>query len=302
MDTIEDLTTGSADAFAVNSEFTAGIFRTEFPRISGKPEIVYPGISLEAYDKQVGSTDPRCVILETTRKTILSFNRFERKKNIALAIDAFILFRKQKGADAASYRLVLAGGYDPRLRENVEHHSELVALAQRAGLSTATIFPNSTEKPEDTDVLFLLSFSEAQRTLLLSTAICLVYTPSNEHFGIVPIEAMYMRVPVIACNSGGPKESIVDGQTGFLCEATADSFAEALVKIDRLSDNGREQMGLAGRQRVVDNFSVDAMSDKLDSILRELDADKKRGGANWIWWLVWPVLVLAVVWGLVRYY
>jgi len=29
--------------------------------------------------------------------------------------------------------------------------------------------------------------------------------------GIVPIEAMYVGAPVIACNSGGPKESVKHG-------------------------------------------------------------------------------------------
>ena len=79
---------------------------------------------------------------------------------------------------------------------------------------------------------------------------CLLYTPDREHFGIVPVEAMYAarhmcgdlhacfstlepsqtlsrrhlvspksfqlhltkaRVPVVAVNTGGPLESIVDG-------------------------------------------------------------------------------------------
>jgi alpha-1,3/alpha-1,6-mannosyltransferase len=44
----------------------------------------------------------------------------------------------------------------------------------------------------------------------------LLYTPANEHFGIVPIEAMHLGCVVIACNSGGPLESIEDGETGFL--------------------------------------------------------------------------------------
>lgn len=39
----------------------------------------------------------------------------------------------------------------------------------------------------------------------MSNCLAVLYTPEREHFGIVPVEAMYNQVPVIACNSGGPK-------------------------------------------------------------------------------------------------
>jgi alpha-1,3/alpha-1,6-mannosyltransferase len=52
--------------------------------------------------------------------------------------------------------------------------------------------------------------------LLLENTQILLYTPENEHFGIVPVEAMYMGCIVIACNSGGPLESVDDKVTGFL--------------------------------------------------------------------------------------
>ena len=50
----------------------------------------------------------------------------------------------------------------------------------------------------------------------MKNMIALLYTPENEHFGMVPVEAMFMKRPVIACNSGGPLESIEDQETGFL--------------------------------------------------------------------------------------
>lgn len=64
------------------------------------------------------------------------------------------------------------------------------------------------------------------------SALCilaLLYTPDREHFGIVPIEAMYEGTPVIAVNSGGPKETVIHGKTGFLCSQTAKSFSEAML-------------------------------------------------------------------------
>lgn len=109
MDLLEDFTTGQADAFAVNSRFTSRIFRREFPRINKEPEIVYPGISLGSYDRPVELEDPEVKAIKSQKKTILSFNRFERKKTIELALEAFAIFRSKNHSRGKEYRLVLAG-------------------------------------------------------------------------------------------------------------------------------------------------------------------------------------------------
>lgn len=72
------------------------------------------------------------------------------------------------------------------------------------------------------------SFSDRQRALLLAAATAVLYTPQREHFGIVPLEAMAAGRPVIACDSGGPRESVVDGRTGLLCEPSPAAFAHAM--------------------------------------------------------------------------
>lgn len=41
-----------------------------------------------------------------------------------------------------------------------------------------------------------------ERAALLRAALCVLYTPSDEHFGIVPVEAMCSGAPVVAVNSG----------------------------------------------------------------------------------------------------
>lgn len=77
-------------------------------------------------------------------------------------------------------------------------------------------------------VYFVPSFTDEQRTLLLAACTAVLYTPENEHFGIVPLEAMSAARPVIACNSGGPKESIIHKKTGYLCAPNAKDFAAAM--------------------------------------------------------------------------
>ncbi|CAN0480053.1 unnamed protein product, partial [Laminaria digitata] len=41
-----------------------------------------------------------------------------------------------------------------------------------------------------------------ERSQLLRGAACVLYTPSHEHFGIVPVEAMCSGAPVVAVGSG----------------------------------------------------------------------------------------------------
>jgi len=67
--------------------------------------------------------------------------------------------------------------------------------------------------------------------LLLENTKILCYTPENEHFGIVPVEAMYMGCTVIACNSGGPLESIANEKTGYLIEPSEEKWGNRIFDI-----------------------------------------------------------------------
>ncbi|KAL1920227.1 uncharacterized protein VTP21DRAFT_1373 [Calcarisporiella thermophila] len=274
LDLLEEWTTGTADCIVVNSDFTARIFQQTFRSIKTTPHTLYPGIQLDAYDKKLNLADPSVANLKTQRKLILSINRYERKKNIALAIHAFA---KLKDIDFVSQsefnnlRLVIAGGYDKRVPENVEYHQELDLLARNYGLTTSTIFPGTLETPpHDTQVLFLCSFSEQQRTFLLSNTLCLLYTPDKEHFGIVPIEAMYARVPVIAVNSGGPTETILDGVTGFLCEPNVETWAFSIARIVT-GQVDCKNMGERGRKRVENSFSLQSFIDNLELTMSSME-------------------------------
>ncbi|KAJ1910596.1 Alpha-1,3-mannosyltransferase-like protein, partial [Mycoemilia scoparia] len=130
-----------------------------------------------------------------------------------------------KNISVVPVKLIMAGGYDPRVIENVKHLQELVGLSKKLGLKVHTVWSPSHKQTgtndnqddiENSQVLFLPSFTENQRNYLFSKSKCVLYTPTNEHLGIVPLEAMYNKVPVIAIASGGPKETVIDGETGYL--------------------------------------------------------------------------------------
>lgn len=63
-------------------------------------------------------------------------------------------------------------------------------------------------------VTFIPSPTDKVKFQLYQQCDTALYTPPNEHFGIVPIEALDQRRPVIVCDSGGPAETVLEDITG----------------------------------------------------------------------------------------
>lgn len=298
MDMLEEWTTGQADVILANSNFTARVFKTQFPSIHKDTRVVHPGINLGAYDAPVDPSDLDIAALQSDRPTFVSLNRFETKKNVALAIAAFAQFLAANPATPCC-RLVIAGGYDPRVEDNVATLTSLTALATRHGLTytvtspdPSVIPPSTSHTPSaDPDILFLLNFTLPQRTALLRAprARGLLYTPANEHFGIIPCEAMYCGLPVLARDSGGPTETVVDvacgeGVTGWLRPGDAAVWAGVLGEMARMHEGERTRMAEAARARVAALFGMDAMARSMEGALRDAVAMGELRPASWDSW------------------
>lgn len=263
-----------ADTLMVNSKFTASTFKQTFQSLTAVPDVLYPSLNFSAFDVQPDMSTISDVVPHTAQVVFLSINRFERKKNLNLAIKAYSKLKEKLSnakADSGAVQwkhvhLVMAGGYDNQNAENIEHFEELDAIVKEENLENS--------------ITFLRSFSDSQKVALLERCDCLLYTPSNEHFGIVPIEAMYCRRPVIAVNSGGPLETVAgetrkgEPQTGFLCDPDPEAFAEAMRRI--CSDKrAAEGFGRNGRERVNTRFSFEAFQTQLAAAVESLAKGKK---------------------------
>lgn len=161
----------------------------------------------------------------------------------------------------------MLGGYDVLIDENVAYHNELVSLAGSLNLTTATArnIVSALNIPDHIEVLFLLSVPAQLKTMLLDAATMLLYTPSNEHFGIVPLEAMLAGVPVLAANSGGPLETVIDGETGWLRPVDQPAaWTKVMQEALRETSKGQlQKMGKQGQQRVKAEFSDAKMAMRL---------------------------------------
>jgi alpha-1,3/alpha-1,6-mannosyltransferase len=247
LDRLEERGLAAADRVLVNSRFTASVVQVTFPRLDATAlEVVHPGVDVEATRPAPWSGEP----------LILSVNRFDPGKNLALAVDALGALRERMAAlDFAPVRLVLAGHFDARLAETRTLGAELEARAARLGLGGQVSLARSP--------------SDAERRALLARAACVLYTPLAEHFGIVPLEAMAAARPVIAVNRGGPTETIVDGHTGWLAAPTPVAFGEALARVLGEPDAAR-RMGEAGWAHVRAHFSRAAFGERFERTLLAL--------------------------------
>lgn len=276
-DALEQASTSVAHRIVVNSGFTRTVFHATFTRITARPDVLYPCIHVDSHAEEP-PPPPR-----EARTLFVSINRYERKKGIHIAILALAQMKRDMPAKAFDrLHLVVVGGYDTRVAENVEHYEELLQLARSNGLVPSTdlgsdvtallpAFPHSDTSIITTggSVTFIRSCSDAQKAYLLRATSAVLYTPSNEHFGIVPLEAMAAYRPVIAVASGGPLESIVHESTGFLCEATPAGFAAAMTKI--VNAPGQVAvMGRAGHAHVLARFSRQAFTQQLEAMCLDM--------------------------------
>jgi glycosyltransferase involved in cell wall biosynthesis len=91
-----------------------------------------------------------------------------------------------------------------------------------------------------------------------------------ESFGLIFLEAMNWAKPVIGCAAGGPEEIVVDGETGLLVPpGNAQRLAAAINQLLASSEKRRE-MGLAGRARLVEEYSHLSMARGFERLYRPL--------------------------------
>jgi glycosyltransferase involved in cell wall biosynthesis len=151
---------------------------------------------------------------------LLVVGRLETVKRIDLAIRALAMVKPPA-------RLVIVGDGSQR--------AALAQLAADAGVRDRITFAGAVEGDE--------------LVRLYADARAVIYTPFDEDFGYVTLEAFLSGKPVItATDSGGTLEFVSDGANGFVCAPDPESLAGAITRVvadERLA----RQLGAAGRTR-----------------------------------------------------
>ena len=284
IDILEEITILFSHCIVVNSLYTQSVYLQNFKILSKyrkKPNVIYPCIDLHTYDteKETKKEDLLNVKgLEKLKdlnvnkmKVIVSLNRYERKKNLDLAVLSYIKYMEKYGnTDINGSCLIIAGGYDTFLKENIEVFNELNNYLD-------------TDEKKKLNIFFLKNIDNNERSILFRTANIVLYTPKFEHFGIVPIESMYCGAWVFANKSGGPMESVVDGKTGNLLdnedpEKWADKINEMFsnrYNFERRTCLNTEKLKKELKEHVENNFSLKRMEEDLFKEVQDIFKDKK---------------------------
>ena len=109
---------------------------------------------------------------------------------------------------------------------------------------------------------------------LLDAADGFVLASAWEGMPLVVCEAMAMEKPVVATDVGGVRELV--GVAGVLVPAKSpEALADAMLEIMRKTNAERRKLGLAARERIQRQFSIDAKADEWELLYRKTLAHKK---------------------------
>ncbi len=100
---------------------------------------------------------------------------------------------------------------------------------------------------------------------IMSALDILAFPSHEESFGVALTEAMAMKVPVVASGNAGVLDIVIDNETGILIPPKDyQALADGIMKLARDS-SVRRRFGEAGRKRVEEIFSIQAVVEKLQN-------------------------------------
>lgn len=118
----------------------------------------------------------------------------------------------------------------------------------------------------ENSVHWLGSKSQDEVFSLFSVMDILTVPSRFEGFGLVAVEAMAAGLPVVASNADGLREVVKDGETGLSFESgNPNDLAEKLLFLLNKPDV-RNYMGMAGRVRVQENFSIEQYGQRIERL------------------------------------
>ena len=222
-----------------NSSATSKQFRNS--KLDWKIRIVYNAIDVEEF--KIHQPFPSINGVKTTDYVVAVIGSLQKRKAQDDAIKAVKIVKET----IPNIKLLIVG------EGHKEFKNYLKNLTLKLGISNNIIFTGYRD-----DIPSILCHCK------------LLLVPSwNEPFGRVVIEAFATGIPVIGTNSGGVKEIIKDGVTGYLVPPKNPvKIAEKLIYLFNHPELIKE-MGNVGKETVRDKFNIQYYTRNIEKIIME---------------------------------
>lgn len=233
------------DLVIANSDYTRAHVLAEHRVDPDKLVTIPRGIDLHRFDPAF-VTPNRIEALKTAwgisasdaRLRILLAGRLTRIKGHLLVVEAA---RRLAAGGRRDFVMLFAGDDQGR----TGYAAEVQEAVEAAGLS---------------DVVKIVGHCDDMPAAYLLADVAILPTTKPESFGRAAVEPQAMGRPVIASDHGGVTETVVDGITGWLAPVgDPEAWAASLARAMDLGLTKRQEMGEAGRRRVRQLYSVEAM-------------------------------------------
>ena len=250
-----------ADAIVAVSQGTKADILLAYPEVKAERiHVIYNGIDLKQYQRTTASAALAKYGVDGTRPFVLFVGRITRQKGVTHLVDAIRYLPK-------GTQVVLCAGA-PDTPEIATEMRGKVDEARAAG----------------GDVVWIEKMVTKEESIELYSHCQVFCCPSvYEPFGIINLEAMACRAPVVASATGGILEVVVEDETGYLVPfapdpvtgfpAQPEQFARDLAARLRELMQDPEQcrrFGDAGRARVEAMFSWSAIADQTIALYERL--------------------------------
>ncbi|WP_024793163.1 glycosyltransferase family 4 protein [Tomitella biformata] len=238
----------SADAITYVSRYTRGRFSAAFGA-QAPLEYLPPGVDTEAFAPDpVARVELRARYGLGDAPVIVCLSRLVPRKGQDMLIRALPLIRQR----VPGARLVIVGGGP--------YAEKLHALAAATGMAQHVLFTGSVPANE-------LAAHHNMADVFAMPCRTRGSGLDVEGLGIVFLEASACGIPVVAGDSGGAPETVLEGKTGHVVDGRsiaqiADTVADVLEDPERAA-----AMGAAGREWVQSNWRWDDLAGRLQRLL-----------------------------------
>jgi len=240
-----------ADAVIAVSESTKSDILRAYPDLEDdRIHVIYNGIDLGEYQKTSDTKALTDYGVDPVVPYVLFVGRITRQKGVIHLVDAIRYLPRE-------IQVVLCAGAPDTPEIAVELRQRIEGL-----------------RSDHPFIVWIEKMLTKQETIQLYSHARVFCCPSvYEPFGIINLEAMSCRTPVVASATGGIREVVVDGETGYLVPFGQDpvtgfpidpeKFARDLASaLRQLLENPEKckRFGEAGRRRVEEKFSWSAIA------------------------------------------